>query len=146
MLFSIIIIVLLGLIAYFHFAQGLFAATVSAVCAGIAALMAFSYHETINARYTGGAMASYGNAVMLCGLFALIYLVLRLLIDNMMPGNVRYPVLMDRIGAAVMGVVAGFFATAIVAIAAQELPFGPTIAMYSAYPVDDVEMVVPREL
>jgi hypothetical protein len=146
MLLSVIIIVLLAAVAYFHYAQGLFAATVSAVCAGIAALMAFSYHETIVTRYTGGGMASYGNAVVLCGMFALIYLVLRMVIDNMMPGNVRYPVVMDKIGAAVMGLVAGFFGTAIIAIAAQELPFGPKVAMYSVYPVEDVEMVVPRVL
>ena len=146
MLLSVIIIVLLGLVAYFHFAQGLFAATVSAVCAGIAALMAFSYHETVNARYTGGGMAAYGNAVILVGLFALIYIILRVVVDNMMPGNVRYPVALDKIGAAVMGLVAGFFGTAIIAIAAQELPFGPKVLMYSPYPTEDIEIVVPRYL
>jgi hypothetical protein len=35
--------------------------------------------------------------------------------------------LMDRIGAAVFGVIAGLFATGIFAVAAQALPFGPTI-------------------
>lgn len=145
MLLSLIILLLIGAITYFHYAQGLFAATVSAVCAGVAALMAFSYHEALVAGLTGGALAAYGNAVVLCALFALIYVVLRVIIDNFLPGNVRYPVMLDRIGAAVMGLFAAFFGTAIVAIAAQELPFGPTVMMYSPYPIETVDYNVPRE-
>jgi hypothetical protein len=145
MLFSLLVIVLIGAIVYFHYSQGLFAATISAVCAGVAALMAFSYHETAVAAFTGGMLAAYGNAVMLCGLFALIYLILRIVIDNFFAGNVRYPLWLDRVGAPVMGLVAAFFATAIVTIAAQELPFGPTVAGYSPYPVETKDYNVPRE-
>ena len=146
MLLNLLLVLVIAGIVYFHYTQGLFAATVSAFCAGVAALMAFSYHETIVAAFTGGALAAYGNAVMLCGLFALIYLVLRIVIDNFLPGNVRYPVLMDRIGAAVMGIFAAFFASAIVVIGAQELPFGPAVAWYSPYPLETTEYSVPRDL
>lgn len=145
MLLSLIILLLIGAITYFHYAQGLFAATVSVVCAGVAALMAFSYHEALVAGLTGGALGAYGNAVVLCALFALIYIALRVIIDNVLPGNVRYPVMLDRIGAAAMGLFAAFFGTAIVAIAAQELPFGPTVMMYTPYPVETVDYNVPRE-
>ncbi len=139
MILNVIILVVLLAIAYFHYAQGLFSATVSAACAGIAALMAFAFHESL-ARVGGGAMGSFGDAVSLVGLFAIIYLVLRFIIDNFMVGNVRYPVALDKIGAAVMGLIAGIFTTGIIALTAQQLPFGPDIAMYERFSNEDLEI------
>ena len=143
MILSIIILLLLAGIAYFHYAQGLFASTVSAVCAAIAAFMAFSYHETL-ATMLAEHLGAYGAPLMLCGLFAGIYLLLRTIIDNLLPGNVRFPIALDKAGAAVMGIVAAVFATGIIAIAAQELPFGSTVAMYSTYNVEEGTVSVDR--
>lgn len=146
MILSLIVIVLLGLIAFFHYTQGLFAATISAFCAGIAAFMAFSYHESIAANWLAEPLGAYGYPFVLCSLFALIYIALRTLIDNLLPGNVRFPALLDKIGAAVMGLVAAFFPAAIVALAAQEMPAGPTFMMYSTYETDGGSVRVERDL
>ena len=145
MLLSIIIILLLLGIASIHYVQGLFSATVSAVCAGLAAFAAFAFHEQL-ASVGGGALGSYGDAVALVVLFAGVYLVLRVVIDNAFAGNVRFPVALEKVGAALMGLVAGFFATAIIALAAQMLPFSPGPIFHTRYATADGEISAPRRL
>jgi hypothetical protein len=145
MILSAVLILLLLGIAYFHYTQGLFPATTSAFAAGIAALTSFGLHESV-ARSFGTNLGAYADGVALIALFAAIYLILRVVIDSGFPGNVRYPVVLDKVGAGVMGVVAGFFAVAIVALAGHQLPFGPTYMMYARYETDDMEVGAPRNL
>ena len=145
MILSVIVILLLLGIAYFYYTQGLFSATTAAFSAGVAALVAFGFHESV-ARLGNGALGSYADAVALAVLFAVTFLVLRFLIDNYLPGNVRYPVALEKVGAGIMGVVAAFFATAVVALVANALPFGPTVAMHGRYETVDAEVPAPRNL
>ena len=46
MIFAIIILLFLGAIAFFHYIQGFFSATISAIITVFAAVSAFSYHES----------------------------------------------------------------------------------------------------
>lgn len=132
-LFSLGIFLLVVVIAYFHYLQGMFSATLSAIFAILAAVLAVSYQEPLERLLSRGGMADYAMAITLVALFAGIYLILRVTFDSLVPGNLRLPLWVDRIGAAAMGVVAGLFATGIIALAAQSLPFGPSIAYYSQY-------------
>jgi hypothetical protein len=125
MVFSIIVIVLIAVIAYFHYTQGAFSATLSAIIAIIAAVLAFSYHETIIYSFLKGKVADYAHGMVLVALFAVIYVVLRIIFDSLVPGNIRLPLWVDRIGAGVMGLFVGVYATGILTIAAHTLPFGP---------------------
>ena len=140
---GIIILLLIGVIAYFHYVQGLFSATISAVCAIIAAIVAVSYHENVIDLLFKGAMANYAEAMMLVALFVVMYVILRVIFDKSIPGNVRYPVMVDKVGAAAMGVVAGLFAMGVLVLAAESLPFGPSIAGYARYSVQDRPVVIP---
>jgi hypothetical protein len=135
MFFAIIILLFVAGIVFFHYLQGFFSATLSAIFTVIAAVFAFSYHETIVENYLGGRMADSAHALVLLGLFAVIYLALRIIFDNFVPGALRLPAALDKGGAAVMGLVAGIFAGGILAIAAQELPFGISIGGYTRYAV-----------
>ena len=73
-------------------------------------------------------------------LFAtLVYIILRVLIDKMVPGNLRIPVMVDRVGGAAMGIVAAIFAAGIVAIAAQLMPFGANLGGYARYKTETRE-------
>ena len=47
MIFSILIILFIGIIAFFHFVQGFFSATISAMICVLAAVLAVSYDETV---------------------------------------------------------------------------------------------------
>src|SRR5438034_7178515 len=121
MILGILIIAIVGGVAYFHYAQGFFSATFSALCAVLAAVLAVSYHEPVITTLLQGKAADYATAMTLCGLFALIYIVLRVITDKAVPGNIRLPVPIDRVGGAAMGLVAGIFTAGIVALAAQSL-------------------------
>src|SRR5688500_10723677 len=136
MILSLLIIGVIGTIAYFHYAQGLFGATFSAVIAILAAALAIGYHENLVNALLGGAVGDYANAGALAAIFALVYVVCRVITDKAIPGNVRLPLMVDRIGGAVMGVIAGIFTAGIVALIAQALPFGPAVGGHARYAIE----------
>jgi hypothetical protein len=135
MILSIVIIAVVAGIAYFHYAQGLFGATISTIIAVIAAALAVGYHENLVNALLGGAVGDYANAGALAAIFALVYVVGRVITDKAIPGNVRLPLMVDRVGGAAMGVIAGLFTAGIVALIAQSLPFGPAVGGYTRYPL-----------
>jgi hypothetical protein len=142
MILSIIIIAVVAGIAYFHYAQGLFGATISAVIAIIAAALAVGYHENLVNALLGGAVGDYATAGALAAIFALVYVIGRVVTDSAIPGNVRLPLMVDRIGGAVMGLIAGTFTAGIVALVAQALPFGPTVGGHARYALEGSREVV----
>ena len=142
MIFGTVIILLIGVIAFFHYLQGLFSATISAILAIISAVLAVSYQETIIYALLKWKVADEANGMTMCLLFAVIYITLRSIFDKAVPGNLRFPNLVDKIGGAAMGVVAGIFATGVVVLAAESMPFGPGIAGYSRYELSKDEAVI----
>ncbi len=143
MIFSLIILVMIGAIAFFHYVQGVLSATISAFLAIFAAVLAVSYTEPlVMAFFATGGFADYAFSAVLIALFAAIYLICRTIFDMAIPGNIQLPIIADKIGAAVMGIVAGIFATGIFSIAAEALPFGTSFGMYSLYPINSKRLVV----
>jgi hypothetical protein len=144
MIFAIIIILLFGGIAYFHYAQGFFSATLSALCAAVAAVIALGYQETVVLGLLQGAAGDYANAMVTMGLFALVYLVLRTILDKAIPGQIRLPHALDKVGGGAVGLIAAMFACGVIALSAQMLPFGPSILGYARYTVEDhPEVTIP---
>lgn len=133
MIFGVIVLALVAGIAFFHYVQGLFSAMVSATLTIIAALVAVSFHESVAEALFAGSIPTYAHAVALAGLFAFTYVILRLLSDHLVSGNVRVPVIVDKIGAGVFGLIAGIFAVGVWVLAAQLLPLGADIAGYSRF-------------
>lgn len=142
MIFLIVIGVFFVAIVFFHSLQGFFSATLSAIFSIVAAVLAFSYHEWVVEKILGGKMADYAHAMVLLAMFSLIYLLLRTLFDNVVKNDVRMPSAVNKAGAVVMGIVAAVFGTGIMAIAAQELPFGVSIGGFSRYDIQDERYVV----
>jgi hypothetical protein len=145
MILTIIIIVLVFAIAFFHYTQGFFSATISAMLAILSAVLAFSLHEKVVESFLGGRFSDTAHGLALGVLFALIYFVLRVAFDAMVPGNVRFPVIVDKVGGGAMGLIAGIFAGGIVAIMAQYMPLMPSVAGYARYAVDTHTVTVPSE-
>ena len=143
MIFGLILIVVVGVIAFFHYIQGFFTATLSAILAVISAALAFSFHEPVVESLLGGKLSGTAHGSVLAVLFLVIYSVLRLAFDKMVPGNVRMPVLVDKIGAGVMGLIAGVFGAGMLALVWQYMPLMPSIAQYSRYATTTRETVVP---
>jgi len=130
MILNLIIFVLFGAVAYFHFTQGLFSAALSAIACVFAAVLAVAYHETL-ASYMLAKVPDQADAIALVGIFVVSYIVLRILFDKLVPGNLRFPVLVDKIGSAVAGIFAALFSTGVLALAAQTMPFGTTVGGFS---------------
>lgn len=140
MLFGIIVLALIAGVAFFHYIQGAFSALISAVIAILAAVIAVSYHEQVAAALLGSAMPNYAHATALVGLFAFAYLLPRLVADKAVSGNVRLPLMVEKIGAGVLGLVAGIFAAGIFALGGQMLPVGPSLAGYCRFDLADREV------
>ena len=146
MIFSIFVIVFVGIIAFYHFVQGFFSAAISAALCVLAAVMAVSYHEPLAKLLLKGKMADQASSLCLVLIFAVVYIVCRLIFDKAVPGNVRTPATVDKVGAGLMGLVAGVFAVGIFTIAVEMLPFNPSIQFmgYSRYELlDDRAVVTP---
>src|SRR3954471_3381037 len=145
MILTTIIVVLVLAITFFHYTQGFFSATISAMLAILSALLAFSLHEKVVEGLLGGRFSDAAHGMALGVLFAVFYFVLRVAFDSMVPGNVRFPVIVDKVGGAAMGLIAGLFAGGIVAIVAQYMPLMPSVGGYARYAVDTRTVVVPSE-
>jgi hypothetical protein len=141
MIFAILVIVLVGVITFFHYTQGMWSATISAFVAVLAAALAIGYHETVVDTLLKGKMADQANAFALVAVFGLSYFIVRTLIDKMIPGNLRLPVILDKVGAGLMGFIAAIFSVGVVAVAAQALPFGPDVGGYTRYAMAEAREV-----
>ena len=140
MIFGIIILALVAGVAFYHYVQGFFSAMISAVLALLAALVALSYHETLAESFLAPHMPNAAHAVALTFLFAAVYLVLRLCIDRVVPGNIRVNVLVEKIGAGICGLFAAIFSVGTLTLAAQMLPFDTSIGGYTRFEVENREV------
>lgn len=136
MILSVVVILLVGLIAYMHYVQGLLSGLISAVLALLASAMAMSYYEPLARTLSGGKFNDTAQGICLLSIFAGVYLITRVIFDKFVPGNVRVPFIADKIGGAVMGLLAGLIAMGMIVIALQMMPFGPSIAGYSRFELD----------
>ncbi len=146
MVLSIIVIVLVAGIAYFHLVEGFFSATISALAAVLAAVLAVSYTEPLVKLIFRGTAGDSIDAIVLCMLFCAGYSILRVSMDKLIPGNVRIPATVDKVGAAAVGLVAGTFGVGIFVVALQMLPFDPQISFlgYSRFEISPKrDVVVP---
>jgi hypothetical protein len=134
----LIVLVLVAVIAFYHYVQGFFSATLSAMIAIISAVVALGFDEPL-VRLIPPKIPDQIHAVGLVVLFAAVYIVLRVIFDKYIPGNVQVPLMVDKIGAGIMGVVAAMFGVGVAVIAAQMLPFGPSIGGYTRYATVDTQ-------
>ncbi len=134
-MYPLLLLILAGAIAYFHYTQGLFSAGVSMILAILSALVAVGWAEAATLGIMGGKYADASLGIMMVILFGATYLVLRVIFDRFVPGNLRFPVVADRIGAGVLGFVTGLFTVGVIAIATQTMPFGPSLWGYERFPM-----------
>jgi hypothetical protein len=138
MVFCLILFALCGIVAFFQFTQGFFSATISAIIAAIAAVVAMGWYESVAPLLFGAKIYDQAASVSLVLIFAAVYIIPRLIIDSFVPGNVRVPFIVEKVGAGIAGLIVGLISTGIVAVAADALPFGATVAMYSRFTTNDV--------
>ena len=139
MLFSIICLLLVLGVAYFHWVQGLFSGAISMALAIVAATLAIGMHESIVTGMLAGKLGDFANGIVLMVMFLAIYGIGRLVFDSVAPGNVQVPLYFDKVGGAICGLIAGICGVGVVAVAAQSMPFGPSIAGFSRHDFDETK-------
>ena len=132
MVLSIVVILFVGIVAYFNFAQGFFSATLSAVATVLAATLALGYGETLAGKLAGPVGPDAAQPISVCLIFIVTYVVLRLIFDRLVPGNIRMPATVDSIGAGLMGLVAGAYCVGTIAVAVQMLPLSGPMSFLGA--------------
>lgn len=142
MIFQLLVLALVGGIAFVHFTWGFFSALISAIAATFACLLAFGYGGYI-LPFTGGAFAEGITSVVLVCSFAVLYVGIRTAFDKAVPGNIRLPLYVDKAGAIVFGLLVGMIGTGTLAIAGYMLPFGTSIGWFERFTTRDTESDAP---
>ena len=143
MLFSSIIILLVLGITYMHYLRGAFTAAISLGCAFMATLLAFGYYENVVNLMGPGKFSDTGAGIVLIGIYVVSYIVLRVIFDSSIPGNLALPLYYERVMAAVFGFGAAILAGGVFAVGVQLLPLGPSVAGYSRFEIHDRDVIVP---
>ena len=136
MIATLIICVMVGILTFYQvFKQGLFSTTIMAVWTLVAAMIAFDYYEILHEQLLKLGLVGYPTeAATLLGLFIVSLLLLRLASDQLIKGNMKFTMLIDRIGSVGMSLIASLIMTGMIAIGFQMLPLPAKILGYDKYP------------
>ncbi|KKM60040.1 hypothetical protein LCGC14_1545890, partial [marine sediment metagenome] len=129
------ILLVLG-IAYFQSTQGLFNALIMAILSALCAAIAMGWYEPTAVALLYDKHMAYAEALCLVALFVVPLVVLRVLFDALIRGNVVFHVWVDRIGGGAAGLIVGIICVGIFMLAAQMLPWGPSILGYKPFKED----------
>jgi len=139
MVIIILAAILVLAIAFYQVVQGLFSSLIMAILTILSAAIAFMFYEPL-AAMVYHRMPAYADAAALAVLFIVPLIVMRILIDRLLRGNVAMGsgkgvlgVWIDRICAAALGIVSGMVLVGMLTIILQMLPFGATVLTYEPY-------------
>jgi hypothetical protein len=117
---------------------GLYSGIINVFCSLAALAVAFGYAELLNDLLTGTfhLHPAYTEPLALALLFAVTLLILRVLADNFLRGNVRVPMYLDWAGGAVCGFINAQICVGVMVLAFLMLPWGGRVIMFSRYQRD----------
>ena len=134
----ILCVIVRGLAFYQVFKQNLFSAVIMAMLSLAAAMAAFDFYEILSEQLIKAGLKGYPPETgTFLGLFIITLLLLRLASDKLIKGNMKFTMLVDRIGSAVMGLMAGLIMAGMVALGFQLLPIPSKFLGYDRFP--DIE-------
>jgi len=133
MWFSLFSVVLILCIAFFQALQGLFSAVIMCVLTILSAALAFGVYENLYYGLLMAQLPEQGEAVALVGAFLVALLILRTLADNVVKGNMQFPVWVDRIGGGAFGLVAAILVVGMIQIGFELLPFDATFLGFNRF-------------
>lgn len=137
MWFSLFAVVLILTMTFFQGLQGLFSALIACVLTLLSAALAFGFYEEVYFALLMQYLPEQGRAVALVGIFVVALIVLRVVFDMLITGNMQFPVYVDRAGGGVVGFITSMIIVGMMAIGIQMLPFGPSFLGFSRYALVD---------
>lgn len=134
MVLSIAALLLVLGITFMHSIFGLFSGMINLVCSITSLVVTFGLTEWLTELLTRqGLSATYALPACFIGLFFLTHVVLRVLADNLIRGNVRVSMYLDWGGAAACGFVNAQIIVGMLVLGFLMLPWGGRVAMFSRY-------------
>ena len=125
MVLSIFALLLVLGITFMHSIFGLFSGLINALCCVTAMCVAFGFTDTVNELVAGqGLHPAYTLPVCFVLLFFLTHLILRLLADNFIRGNIRVPMYVDWGGGAFCGFIIAQITVGVLVLGFLMLPWG----------------------
>jgi len=119
MIANILLFVFIALAALWFSNQGLFSAILHLILTLGAGAIAFALWEPLTMGFLINRMPEYAWGVGLLVPFALALLLLRVVVDLLVPGNVKFHNLVDMIGGGAVGVIAAVLAGGVLVIGLQ---------------------------
>jgi len=132
MLLALLATILILAIASYQVVQGLFSALVMTILTILAAMVAFNYYELL-APLLHPYQPLHADGLALVALFGVVLLVLRVLYDKFIPGNVLFGLWLNRIGGGLLGVLTGSILVGTLLVAVQLLPFPERFMTYRPF-------------
>lgn len=119
-------LLIMGAVAYAYLGEGLITGSLMCFNILIAGLVAFNFFEpladVIQGPTAGSNFADYADALSLLVLFSLTLGLLRLLTNTLQPMQIEVPALLQNIGGACFGLVAGYLVAGFLLCVFQTLP------------------------
>ncbi len=135
MVLIILATILILVIAFFQVLQGLFSALIMTLLTILSASVAFSVYQPLGELLYSTEYGAYADATALITSLVVTLLILRILFDKFIIGNVVMGVWANRIGGGILGIITGMILVGTLAVGIQMIPFDATILTYK--PFDD---------
>ncbi|KPK75699.1 MAG: hypothetical protein AMJ79_10175 [Phycisphaerae bacterium SM23_30] len=120
---------------YLVFKQGLFSTVIMAALTLVAAMITFDYYEILDEQLKKAGLAGYPTkGGVFLALFIISLLLLRVAFDELIKGNMKFPLLIDRVGSAGAGLIASLVMAGMVAFGFQLLPIPAKFLGYDRFP------------
>lgn len=139
MLISLVFVVLIFAIAYFQASQGWYSAMIMAVLTVSCAATAFGTYEWVATHFVAPYWKpGFAHSIALAAVFGVPLVVLRLVFDRALRRTCLLPLLMDRIGGGLCGLVTAMIMVGVLATATEMIPFqNGSILGFSRIPVGE---------
>lgn len=151
MFINLIVIAVIGIIAYMWGARGFFSAFLHMVCVVIAATIAFAVWEPVAYALMGNAKVGGSTAMLdmawiigLIGPFAAVLVAIRIACDKIVPTNLDFDGATNMIGGLVCGAVSGVISAGVLVIALGFVPAKTPIWAYQPMDFEGNGSIVRR--
>ena len=133
MLIIILATVLILTMTAFLLSQGLFSAMIMAVLSMLCAAFALNAYPALASEFLYSRQGPIADGTAMIALFVVPLIIARFLADFLVPKNVEFSILVDRIGGGAFGLLASMTMVGMILVIMQVLPFGSAIFGYQPY-------------
>ena len=115
-------LIVMAIVAYSQFREGVFTAMTSLINVILAGLVAFNFWEPL-ANLLDPQLGGYEDIVVLTAIFCLTLVVLRLITNNLCNMQVQFSPLYQQIGGGVIGALTGYLLSGFLVCALETMPW-----------------------